>query len=120
LTWSVVEPGTAITAASLATIRPLLRAYNITGFGSNATSSLPTQPQKIPSRSGFQSLVGNVQNNRTSQRQQSPWPLKKTPAVDIEQVGDGGSEEYILEGIGASRTTGVGSNSKAGAQHAKG
>lgn len=112
LTWSVVEPGTAITAASLVTIRPLLRAFNISGFkSSNATSSRPTQVQNISLRSGIQSEVGNAQSSGNSQHQSSQWPsvqaLKRTTAVHNEEVSDGGSEEYILEGIGTARTVDI-------------
>jgi hypothetical protein len=37
--WTLVEPGVAITAASLATIRPLLRRFNISGFDSLGRST---------------------------------------------------------------------------------
>lgn len=38
MTWTVIEPGVAIIAASLATIRPLLRAMRVHGFGSTGRS----------------------------------------------------------------------------------
>ncbi|KAI0396141.1 hypothetical protein F5Y17DRAFT_465320 [Xylariaceae sp. FL0594] len=38
MTWTLVEPGIAISAASLATIRPLLRRMRITGFTSSERS----------------------------------------------------------------------------------
>ncbi|KAL7903589.1 hypothetical protein HDV63DRAFT_129662 [Trichoderma sp. SZMC 28014] len=38
MTWTVIEPGVAIIAASLATIRPLLRAWRVHGFGSTGRS----------------------------------------------------------------------------------
>lgn len=44
MTWTVIEPGVAIIAASLATIRPLLRAMRVRGFGSTGrrTHSAPS------------------------------------------------------------------------------
>lgn len=44
MTWTVIEPGVAIIAASLATIRPLLRAMRVHGFGSTGrtTHSAPS------------------------------------------------------------------------------
>ncbi|KAK7966697.1 integral membrane family protein [Apiospora aurea] len=38
MVWTLVEPGVAIVASSLVTIRPLLRAWKIKGFTSNGTS----------------------------------------------------------------------------------
>ncbi|KUJ14592.1 uncharacterized protein LY89DRAFT_752697 [Mollisia scopiformis] len=35
MVWTLIEPGIAITAASLVTIRPLLRALNLSGFSSD-------------------------------------------------------------------------------------
>lgn len=112
MTWSVVEPGTAITAASLVTIRPLLRAFHITGFkSSNTVSSRPTQGQNISLRSGFQPEFGNAQSSGDPRRESSPWPpvpgLKRTTVAHSEEVSDGGSEEYILEGPGRARTVEV-------------
>jgi hypothetical protein len=112
LTWSVVEPGTAITAASLVTIRPLLRKLNIAGFkSSNATSSRLTQTQNTNLRSGLQSATGNAQSSNDAQRQKNAWTsvqaLKRNTGVHSKEVSDGGSEEYILEGIVIERTTAV-------------
>jgi hypothetical protein len=39
MVWTLIEPGLAITAASLITIRPLLRALNFTGFNSTGYTS---------------------------------------------------------------------------------
>jgi len=46
--WTLVEPGIAISAASLATIRPLLRRWRISGFtssGRSRTTGLRSQDQ---------------------------------------------------------------------------
>ncbi|KAH8646682.1 hypothetical protein BX600DRAFT_154613 [Xylariales sp. PMI_506] len=39
--WTLVEPGVAITAASLVTLRPLLRALNVPGFGNSEPTDVP-------------------------------------------------------------------------------
>ncbi|KAK6834621.1 hypothetical protein PG987_009315 [Apiospora arundinis] len=44
MVWTLVEPGVAIVASSLVTIRPLLRAWKIKGFTSSATGSRQTGP----------------------------------------------------------------------------
>ncbi|KAK6951678.1 hypothetical protein Daesc_006201 [Daldinia eschscholtzii] len=43
MVWTLVEPGVAIVASSLVTIRPLLRQWKIKGFGSSGHSR-PTNP----------------------------------------------------------------------------
>jgi hypothetical protein len=37
--WTIIEPGLGITAASIVTLRPLLRTFNISGFTSGGSSS---------------------------------------------------------------------------------
>lgn len=44
MTWTVIEPGVAIIAASLATIRPLLRAMRVHGFGSTGRRTTHSAP----------------------------------------------------------------------------
>lgn len=39
MVWTIIEPGLAIVASSLATIRPLLRAMRVRGFESTEDSS---------------------------------------------------------------------------------
>ncbi|KAI1761439.1 hypothetical protein GGR53DRAFT_28097 [Hypoxylon sp. FL1150] len=41
MVWTLVEPGVAIVASSLVTIRPLLRLWKINGFGSSGQSHPP-------------------------------------------------------------------------------
>ncbi|OTA99639.1 hypothetical protein M426DRAFT_253773 [Hypoxylon sp. CI-4A] len=43
MVWTLIEPGVAIVASSLVTIRPLLRQWRIKGFGSSGQSR-PTAP----------------------------------------------------------------------------
>jgi hypothetical protein len=44
MVWTLVEPGIATIAASLVTIRPLLRAFKIHGFESNESTRPPPPP----------------------------------------------------------------------------
>lgn len=50
MVWTLIEPGIAITASSLATIRPLLRAWMITGFQSTEESKSGFRSGKMTSR----------------------------------------------------------------------
>jgi len=51
MVWTLVEPGVAIVASSLVTIRPLLHAMHIGGFGSTGNSDRhnddPNHPRSI-------------------------------------------------------------------------
>ncbi|KAI2778613.1 hypothetical protein F4815DRAFT_234381 [Daldinia loculata] len=44
MVWTLIEPGVAIVASSLVTIRPLLRLWKIRGFGGTSGQSRPTNP----------------------------------------------------------------------------
>ncbi|PHH85655.1 hypothetical protein CDD83_111 [Cordyceps sp. RAO-2017] len=55
--WTIVEPGVAIFASSLATIRPLLRLCKIRGFGSRTQSS--------------RTLAGSADDRKMSTRQET-------------------------------------------------
>ncbi|KAF3064898.1 putative integral membrane family protein [Daldinia childiae] len=44
MVWTLIEPGVAIVASSLVTIRPLLRLWKIKGFGGTTGQSRPTNP----------------------------------------------------------------------------
>lgn len=47
MVWTVIEPGLAIVASSLATIRPLLRAMRIRGFESTEDSNKRSHDQAL-------------------------------------------------------------------------
>jgi hypothetical protein len=51
LIWSIVEPGISITAASIVTLRPLLRAMKVVGFGSSGQSRHITRSTGVYTRS---------------------------------------------------------------------
>ena len=113
MVWTLVEPGVAISAASLITIRPLLRALNFKGFDSTSPSGSHRTPY-----SGHHTLslrndipVNNLSNPVSSVRRKDAKPLDmktnltnateltKEPRARHEPVSDdNGSEEYILQG----------------------
>ncbi|KOS19290.1 hypothetical protein ESCO_000445 [Escovopsis weberi] len=52
MTWTIIEPGVAIVASSLATIRPLLRALRVRGFADRAGSTTGAGPPGPARRDG--------------------------------------------------------------------
>ncbi|KAF8860571.1 hypothetical protein BDZ45DRAFT_724503 [Acephala macrosclerotiorum] len=112
MVWTLVEPGVAITAASLVTIRPLLRSLNFTGFESDDSYQ---NDYYIHSRNQHLSLrndvpvdnwtAGTVSSGGTELKKvgsRNPLERLKGSISDIKEVrgieADAGSEEYILEG----------------------
>jgi hypothetical protein len=113
MVWTLVEPGVAISAASLVTIRPLLRALNISGFDATDEYHGPYDPNRprtrhapaphdLTLRSG--TAAGNWQNIESSNEltarylaePESP-KINVTTTVTTEQVlDDNTSEECIL------------------------
>ncbi|KAH6611074.1 hypothetical protein Trco_001094 [Trichoderma cornu-damae] len=59
--WTIIEPGVAIVASSLATIRPLLRAMKIHGFESTSrTHSAPSAHARYATEDRGMPIVGRV------------------------------------------------------------
>ncbi|KAL7962439.1 hypothetical protein V8C34DRAFT_183537 [Trichoderma compactum] len=60
--WTIIEPGVAIVASSLATIRPLLRAMKIRGFESTGrrTRSAPSGYARHTADDGNMATIGQV------------------------------------------------------------
>ncbi|KAJ4856261.1 hypothetical protein T069G_09629 [Trichoderma breve] len=60
--WTIIEPGVAIVASSLATIRPLLRAWKIHGFESTGrrTRSAPSGYARHTADDGNMATIGQV------------------------------------------------------------
>lgn len=110
MVWTLVEPGVAITAASLITIRPLLRALNFSGFDStNPYTNNPSRSRPTPGTHNLSLRsdipAGNWQNI-TSSSGPSKGDLtapersrtKDGSRVKMRALGeDSGSEEYILQ-----------------------
>lgn len=123
MVWTLVEPGVAITAASLITIRPLLRVLNLSGFDSSSTSpasrysrhlnrDAPVLRNDIPDAPSERWAVASVASK--GPHKVSPLDrLKGRPAVAVyeeehdvgmtygpAQLDAGGwSQECILEGL---------------------
>ncbi|KAL5592999.1 hypothetical protein FOBRF1_012101 [Fusarium oxysporum] len=118
--WSIIEPGVAIVASSLATIRPLLRFFRIKGFtsensyGTGFSSSRHTAGRsKARGRStyGPQDVsLAVIDPNRSEQKQPRPISLETKGAQTIHdtfpdtsrsespQSENRGSEVYGFQG----------------------
>jgi len=113
MVWTLIEPGIAITAASLITIRPLLRALNFTGFNSTGHNS----SRNFTSNNNMSRSMG--QHNLSQRREDfalANWNAlssvtgpeeaavkgkeKGVSRVRSEPVSDAESEQYILQGRG--------------------
>jgi hypothetical protein len=112
MVWTLVEPGIAITAASLITIRPLLRALNFKGFDSTDpytnNPSRSRQPPGTHNLSLRSDMPASHWQNITSSSGPSkgdltiPEGLKKKDGsrAQTRAMGeDSSSEEYILQGL---------------------
>lgn len=110
--WTAAEPGLAIIAASLITIRPLLRAFNLRGFQkSSYPSSSRQKPQPLSLRSDLHAMHStantisgpSVELNKLSPRDK--W-MGRTTQREV-PTGDGSSEEFMIEGVGITKTMDV-------------
>jgi hypothetical protein len=114
MVWTLVEPGVAITAASLITIRPLLRALNFSGFDSTNPYTNNQYPSRSRPTAGTNNLslrndipTGNWQNLTSSSAPSNGdlsvperlWKKDGAKRSTRAVTDDSGSEEYILEGI---------------------
>jgi len=110
MVWTLVEPGVAISAASLITIRPLLRALNFKGFDSTSPSGSHRAPHSGRHNLSLRNDIP-VNNSVSTVRTKHARPfdmkrslsnvtgLNKEPTARQEPVSDDtGSEEYILQG----------------------
>ena len=119
--WTLVEPGIAITAASLITIRPLLRALNFKGFDSTDPHTKDAhRSRQTPRTNNLRSDIsaGHWQNITGSSGPgkgdfTTPERLNKKDGswVQTRALGENSaSEEYILQEIeedGIRRTVNV-------------
>lgn len=116
--WTLIEPGIAIIAASLVTLRPLLRVIKLKGFESdNIYPSHRSARQNISLRTDvpmenwtnsisvrpyIESIGGRVNT------QQSGAKITDDARAQERAVSDNGSEEYILQGLDKqSRSKGI-------------
>lgn len=115
MVWTLVEPGVAIVAASLATIRPLLRAMRVTGFDSTDHTG-PSGVRSGTNRSGTNR--GTLDQSRKGTEGVELGPFRGEGADGIlrnysrprglqGQRGDVKSEMYVIEGA-SKRGAGLG------------
>ncbi|KAE9369910.1 hypothetical protein N431DRAFT_381270 [Stipitochalara longipes BDJ] len=113
MVWTLIEPGIAITAASLITIRPLLRALNFAGFnstGQNSSRNLTSNNNMTRSmgqqnisqrRDDFALANWNALSSVTGPEEAVMKGAGKGESrMRSEPVSDAESEQYILQGGG--------------------
>lgn len=119
MVWTLVEPGIAITAASIVTIRPLLRACQIPGFSSGGApsnrgyqnSDFPQLSLRNDLRSGTRATHIRGATELEPQSKFDRWVRRGSRATGLEieearsRAADDGSQEHILEGVDAERGT---------------
>jgi hypothetical protein len=107
MVWTLVEPGIAITAASLITIRPLLRAMHFKGFGSTGsgtshglTSGNMSRSRRNPNisqrRADFQMANWSTLSTAVGRGDEQSKDSKGVMKSRTEAVSDAGSEVHIL------------------------
>ena len=118
MVWTLVEPGVAIVAASLATIRPLLRAWRIRGFdstgrtgksggvrsGTNRSAHNGTRDLEDPKRAAAVEL-GPIGTGKGGELPYGNFSRPRRASVSQEQKGVGPAHGggYVIDG----RTLGV-------------
>lgn len=115
MVWTLIEPGIAITAASLITIRPLLRAMNFAGFNStgNNTSRNLTSNNNLSRSMGQHDLSQRrddfalVNWNALSSVTGPEEVVVKGARNRNEPLSDAESERYILQGQGEEVQEGI-------------
>lgn len=97
MVWTIIEPGLAIVASSLATIRPLLRAMRVRGFESTEDSNKRSRDQALQ----------QIQHSSRRLTPRSPYGLDDItltttdPGVSVTgaRVGESDkSEVYVIQG----------------------
>jgi hypothetical protein len=102
MVWTLVEPGVAIVASSLATIRPLLRALRIRGFestgraaatrsGTNRSFALAAYPKRDPEAQAIRSTMAEAPST-------TPEPEPETPTEERSRRAQTKSEVFVIEG----------------------
>jgi hypothetical protein len=121
MVWTLIEPGVAISAASLATIRPLLRLLKVPGFstanntyGSGRSAPVRSRSKPGPSMPGYgpndMSLVevhrdlGSGKTYATGEArpitEEDTKALNLPPGIAPKPLNDSKSEVYVIEGHG--------------------
>lgn len=94
--WSSIELSLGITAASIATLRPLLRSWHIIGFTSDRDSS--NDPQRPRSSGGFRKQSSNLhpKSSHSSSGLNSPQENRRFSNLHMQPSASAGSEQGIL------------------------
>ncbi|KAM4056086.1 integral membrane family protein [Hirsutella rhossiliensis] len=81
--WTIVEPGVAIFASSLATVRPLLRVFRIRGFTSGGRSSAGrTQNSEMSTARGYSN------DNKMSTRHGTTFATAGVSDMSLDNIDD--------------------------------
>lgn len=91
MVWTLVEPGVAITAAALITVRPLLRALKFPGF---EHSSQKTPDRQTPARTPQNAVPANS----------FKIPAQSSQAPEVRLQGSGSSTSVLALGVEGART----------------
>lgn len=83
MVWTIVEPGVAIFASSLATVRPLLRVFRIRGF---TPSGRP--PADKTAGSEMSTTGGYSNDRRMSTRQKSTFATTGVSDMSLDNIDD--------------------------------
>lgn len=111
MVWTIIEPGLAIVASSLATIRPLLRAMRVRGFESTEDSNkhsrdqalqqIPQSPRRLLPRSPYGLDDITLTTNATTTMEPAVGGVTATTRLG---EGAGKSEVYVIQGQIATTT----------------
>ncbi len=98
--WTLVEPGVAITAACLVTMRPLLRKLNFRGFESDPAAQNTTLTLRNDISGGQWSTISSHVERKRSFSMAAIERLKTRNIVQEDALGgDSTSEVFMLDGI---------------------
>lgn len=101
MVWTLVEPGVAITAACLVTMRPLLRSLNFSGF-----ESTPAAGQHTPLRLR-NDISGGHWSTISSKGKDGHSHKRNFSATALEKLNESGSQISHLQGAGGDGESGV-------------
>jgi hypothetical protein len=115
MVWTLVEPGVAITAACLVTIRPLLRTLKMRGFESTPAGQHTTLTLRNDITGGHWSTIsshGKDGQGQSHKRNLSVSALERLNGSGSQitsegSAGEGEAEEYEMDESGITKTVHV-------------
>jgi hypothetical protein len=99
MVWTLVEPGVAITAACLVTMRPLLRTLNFPGFESDPAAQNTPLTLRNDISGGHWSTISSRGKCKRSFSMTAMERLKTRHIGEEGHAGDSASEVLMLDGI---------------------